>query len=153
MSVNISMQTVSLAVKFKSGNAITVNQFSDDGTPISIDSTQIADGNKTLNGTLVMWVKPTPYTLSFTLIPGSDDDNKLRSELQLRSLGVNPAAPLAIEVDSIVITYPTNLGAKKVTYHDGYLRSGMEAIGSDSEGKASASTYEFAFESITSESK
>ncbi len=143
------MQTVSLAVNFKSGGAITVNQFSDDGTPISIDSTQIADGNKTLNGTLVMWVKPTPYTVSFTLIPGSDDDNKLRTQLRLRSLGVNPSAPLAIEVDSIVITYPTNLGEKKkITYSNGYLRSGMEAIGSDSEGKASASTYEFAFESV-----
>ena len=165
--VDISMGGTTVVVNFADGNKqITLTDFSDEGTPIDISGLQIADGAKNMNGFLVTWTKPSVITVSFTLIPGSDDDFNLRAHLQAqflaggRVMGQGGSLEDAY-ISSMVIKSPAysmlandpNLGTTKncsreFTFKRGRLQSGPTALGSNNEGKASPSTYTFMFEDV-----
>ena len=160
--VDISMGGTRVVVNFANNQSITLMDFSDEGTPIDISGLQIADGAKNMNGYLVTWTKPSVITVSFTLIPGSDDDLALRAHLQAQCLagGRTMSSGGGLEdayISSMVITSPaygasdpalatTKNTSRIFTFSNGRLQSGPTALGSNNEGKASPSTYTFMFE-------
>lgn len=134
-----------------SSNPIT--EFSDEGTPIDIPALEVAAGSMNLNGNLVTWTKPNPINVSFTLIPGSDSDNNLRSFLSAVSIGGKGASVGEAYITSMVLTVPAytngstnNKNDKTFTFTNGRLISGQPAIGSNNDGKSSPSTWTFMFE-------
>lgn len=160
--IDVSMYGTTIAINFYGSPAIKVDEFSDEGTPIEIPGLQIADGSKNLNGALVTWSKPSIPTVSFTLIPGGQDDNKLRTKLQAQALN-GTGNPQEAFISSLVVSVPiwsqsnSNMtgatttarnGYRTWTFHNGRLQSGQAAFGSNNEGKASPSTYTFMFESV-----
>ena len=152
--IDVSMGGTKIEINFAEGGSITVDQFSDEGTPIEIPTAQIADGQKNMNGVLVTWSKPAVYAVSFTLVSGSDDDNKLRAKLRAQSLS-GTHTPAEAFVKTLVIHTPTFSGSstakkdiKTFTFYNGRMQTGQPAIGSNNEGKASPSTYAFMFEGI-----
>ncbi len=163
--VDISMGGSSVTLKFSTGSSLVLTDFSDEGTPIDVSGLQIADGAKNMNGYLVTWTKPSVITVSFTLIPGSDDDLKLRAHLQAQCLagGRTMSAGGGLEdayIATLTLVTPiysggvvanpaeatTVNGFKGFVFSNGRLQSGPCAIGSNNEGKASPSTYTFMFE-------
>ena len=166
--VDISMGGTRVVVKFANNNEVILTDFSDEGTPIDINGLQIADGAKNMNGYLITWTKPSVITVSFTLIPGSDDDIALRAHLQAQCLaGGRTMGGGKLEdayIASLIIYSPaygasnpdlatTKNNARMFTFTNGRLQSGPTALGSNNEGKASPSTYTFMFEDCTYSAK
>lgn len=154
--IDVSMGGSKVEINFAEGGSITINEFSDEGTPIEIPTAEIADGSKNMNGVLVTWAKPAVYMVSFTLIPGGEDDLNLRAKLRAQSLS-GTHTPTNAFIKTLVLHSPTYNGSntaqanknwKTFTFYNGRLRGGLPAIGSNAEGKASPSTYTFMFEGI-----
>lgn len=155
---DISMAGVKVEIKFKSKedassenkklDKITLTQFSDDGDPIATQQAQIADGKRTMNGELVTWSTPVIYGITFTLIPGSNDDRKLRAKLYYHAMRNASAPRLEALVESLVITHYAGDGSdlyESVEFKDGRMREGTPVVGSNADGKALPSTYSFMF--------
>lgn len=157
---DISMAGVKVEIHFKTGDddssnskekkldTITLDQFSDDGDPIATQQSQIADGKRTMNGELVTWSTPVVYGVTFTLIPGSSDDRKLRAKLYYHAMRNASAPRLEALVESLEITHYAGDNSKlyeSVTFKDGRMREGTPVVGSNAEGKALPSTYSFMF--------
>lgn len=159
--IDISMQGAKLSLScpaINAGNIIL--EFSDEGTPIEFPDIEVAGSAMTMNGELVTWTKPTPITWSLTVIPGSNSDVALRNLLYAGHVGGRKGKAIAqdyvhiasatLEVPSAsswgIVTTNSNL---KFTFSQGRLTSGPTAIGSNAEGKMSARTYKFVFESVT----
>ena len=153
------MAGVSVVLKFKYGSdsVIKLTQFSDDGDPIATQPAQIADGKRTMNGELVTWSTPVTYGVTFTLIPGSYDDRRLRAKLRKYAMRDETAPRYNAAIKSLTIKRPGTKGfgdeedianGEEVTFVDGRMREGTPVVGSNSDGKALPSTYSFMFKDI-----
>ena len=153
--IDISMAGAKIVLNSNGLRSGAITEFSDEGTPIDIPALEVAAGNMNLNGKLVTWTKPNPINISFTLIPGSESDNNLRTFLSAVSIGGKGETVGDAYISSMVITVPTYGGentstnqktSKTFTLVNGRLLSGQPAIGSNADGKASPSTWTFMFE-------
>lgn len=154
--IDVSMAGASITIKASGLKSNPITEFSDEGTPIDVPALEVAAGSMNLNGNLVTWTKPAPVQISFTLIPGSESDNDLRSFLRAVHVGGKGKTVGNAYIESMVISVPiaaSNSATNKKTYKsydfkNGRLLSGLPAFGSNSEGKASPSTYTFMFEGV-----
>lgn len=160
--VDISMQGASLVIKnsMLGGAKNVVLEFSDEGTPIDFPDMETVGYAMTMNGDLVTWTKPAPVTFRVTVIPGSSNDAALRRLLYAGHIGGKKGVAIdqnSVHIDTAVLTVPsiTNFGSDigagnmlRFTFHNGRMSGGQPAIGSNAEGKMSARTYNFVFESV-----
>ena len=155
--IDVSMAGASIVINAAGLKSEPITDFADDGTPIEIPNLEVAGGNMNLNGLLVTWTKPAPVNISFTLIPGSVSESRLRAFLASVHIGGKGDTVSNALISTLVLTYPTyfsNNGstnrknAKTVTFSNGRLLSGPPAVGSNNDGKASSTTWNFMFESF-----
>jgi hypothetical protein len=159
--VDISMAGTTISIK-GAKSFVNINEFSDDGTPISVSDIEVAGSAMNLNGVLVTWYKPTPIEVSFSLVPGSPSDIALNNFLRSVSIGGKGSSVAEAAIKSLTITTPTladasgatsQSGAVSYTFTNGRLLRGNPGISSDSEGKAQSRTYTFVFEGVTTNQK
>lgn len=156
------MQGASLTIENSIlGGGNIVLEFSDEGTPIDFPDLETVGYAMTMNGDLVTWTKPAPITFRVTVIPGSENDSKLRRLLYIGHIGGAQGKAIAqsqVYISTATLTVPsiTNHGSGKIgtgdmlrfTFKNGRMSGGQPAIGSNAEGKMSARTYNFVFESV-----
>ncbi len=159
--IDISMQGAKLTLQCGAINAGNiVLEFSDEGTPIEMPDIEVASSAMTMNGELVTWTKPTPITFSITVIPGSASDNALRNLLYAGHVGGRKGKAIQqsyVHINTATLEVPaiytngivSQAGKTTFTFANGRLTSGPMAIGSNAEGKMSARTYKFTFESVS----
>ena len=160
--VDISMQgaKVTLNVPAITGNGNIVLDFSDEGTPIEFPDLEVCGYAMTMNGELVTWTKPSPITWSITVIPGSNSDAALRNLLYAGHVGGKKGNAIAqnfVIISSATLSIPSittngvvsRAGVMNFQFANGRLTSGSPAIGGNAEGKMSARTYKFVFESVS----
>lgn len=158
--IDISFQGARLVMRTQGASGNMVLEFSDEGTPVEFPDLEVCGYAMTLNGELVTWTKPSPVTFTITVIPGSESDMRLRSILYAGHVGGRRGQPVS---QAFVIIQTANLwvpsvysnnsivsgaGGQNFTLSNGRLYSGSPGIGSNAEGKMSAKTYRFVFESI-----
>lgn len=161
--IDLSMQGAKL---YLTGGGLAGNivlEFSDEGTPIDFPDLEVCGYAMTMNGELVTWTKPTPITFTLTVIPGSKSDELLRKLLYAGHVGgrkgkrVSQAVVYLSEAVLEVPSITTNDSAVstsstlKFKFANGRLSGGNPAIGSNAEGKMTARTYRFVFESVSSD--
>ena len=159
--VDISMQGASLTINSPYTQGNVVLEFSDEGTPMEFPDLEVCGYAMTMNGELVTWTKPSPITFRITVIPGSTSDASLRNLLYAGHVGGKKGASISqagVYISTAVLTVPqlTTMsgspianGAKNTfTFSNGRLTGGNPAVGSNAEGKMSARTYNFVFESV-----
>jgi len=161
--IDISMQGATLAIEnsmLSGGKGNIVLEFSDEGTPIDFPDLETVGYAMTMNGDLVTWTKPAPITFRVTVIPGSENDSKLRRLLYAGHIGGakgNKITQSQVYISAATLTVPsiTNYGSDigtgnllRFTFKNGRMTGGQPAIGSNAEGKMSARTYNFVFESV-----
>lgn len=120
---------------------ITLTQFPDDSDPLDSDNVEIAGSGVGLNGDLIVWDKPNAVTMRLSVIPGSEDHEKLN-----RIWEVNRTAKNKLSVQSriqAVVRYPDGTS---VSLMEGAMVSGPALTGGNSEGKLKTPTYGFVFE-------
>ena len=158
--IDISMQGAKLTLScpaISAGNIIL--EFSDEGTPIEFPDIEVCGYAMTMNGELVTWTKPSPITWSLTVIPGTNSDVALRNLLYAGHVGGRKGKAIAqdyvhISTATLEVQSATTYGiisansGLSFTFENGRLSAGPTAIGSNAEGKMSARTYRFVFESL-----
>ena len=136
-----------------------VLEFSDEGTPIEFPDSEVCGYAMTMNGELVTWTKPSPITWSLTVIPGTKSDVALRNLLYAGHVGGRKGKAIDqgyVHISSATLSVPSttsngvisSAGTISFTFENGRLSSGPTAVGSNAEGKMSARTYKFVFESV-----
>lgn len=157
MAVDISMAGANITINGGGLKVENIYEFSDEANPIEIASHQVADSNMNMNGVLVTWTKASAVNVSFSLVPGSPSDKKLKAFLQAVHIGgKNGKLTKEAFIQSMVISVPltnnsgSGLTNKKsvatFTFTEGRLMEGSAAYGSNSDGKMTPSTYTFVFE-------
>ena len=160
--IDISMQGATLTFSNPKLAADIVLEFSDEGTPMEFPDLETCGYSMTMNGELITWTKPAPITFSITVIPGSKSDGALRTLLYIGHVGGKAGRPISqtdVFIASCTLTVPaiTNANSpiigqsvkRKFTFKNGRMTSGRPALGSNAEGKMSANTYRFVFESVS----
>lgn len=158
--IDISFQGAKLSLKTAGASGNIVLEFSDEGTPVEFSDLEVCGYAMTLNGELVTWTKPTPITMSITVIPGSTADKSMRNVLIAGHVGGkkgNAIDQQYVHITSAVLEVPAittngivpSGGTSSFTLSNGRLYSGSPGMGSNAEGKMSAKTYRFVFESIS----
>ena len=162
--IDISFQGAKLTLTTVGASGNIVLEFSDEGTPVEFSDLEVCGYAMTLNGELVTWTKPSPVTMSITVIPGSDSDQRMRNVLIAGHVGGKKGKAIdqqyvhitsaTLEVPSITTNGIVNAAGKQsFTMSNGRLYAGSPGMGSNAEGKMSAKTYRFVFESISMNSK
>lgn len=154
--IDISSNGLRINIKSNGYTVSDISEFTDDGTPVEVPALEVVGSGMSLNGCLVTWTKPNPIGLSFTLIPRTVSDENMRNFLIASHVGGNSTG---LDTDNLIIQtltikYPstsstTDAYTKMATYRNGRLVSGPVAIGSNADGKLTACTYTFVFESCT----
>jgi len=118
-----------------------ITQFADDTDPIDIPSIQVADKAMGVNGDLVWWSKPTPMSVSISVIPGSFSDINLALLLEANRVGKGKIG--ARDIITMNISYPAG---NFIVYQNGAITDGPTASSISSAGRLKSKTYMFAFE-------
>ena len=120
---------------------IIISQFPDDADPITAEPINIAESAMGLNGDLIVWQKAEPIKLSFSVIPGGDDDDNL-AILADNNRVAKGKFPVQDSI-TIVKIFPNG---NTETYANGILMSAPVGTGIASTGRLKTKTYSFAFE-------
>ena len=155
--IDISYAGANVQITAQDGSMtnFTINEFSDEGSPVQISDFDIADGSMNLNGILVTWTKAQAVEFSLTLIPNSEGQRRLGTFLVRHAIGGKGAIPEAF-ISRLLLSIPAAIGvsgtgekgARAFVFMNGRMRSGAPAIGTNSEGKMNAMTYNFVFERV-----
>lgn len=152
MAIDISAVGAKVEIDTGSGTPITITHFSDEGTPFEAADVDVSTNQKNLNGDMISSRTPSVYSVSLTVVAGTDDDINLQKLLQKASLmpgGVTPIDKLIIK--SMILSIPkinNSGGGSKFTYKwtNGRIKSGPTGPSTSAEGRLSARTYTFEFE-------
>lgn len=159
---DVSMQGATLVLSSDLVNGDVVLSFSEEGTPIDFPDMETVGYGMNMNGELITWTKPVPVTFRITLIPGTRSDNALRKLLYASHIGGSNGAAVNIGqvlIKTATLTIPKitiantssaveAAGTLKFTFSNGRMTGGNPAMGSNAEGKMTARTYNFVFESM-----
>lgn len=158
--LDISFQGAKLTLAcdaIRAGNIVL--EFSDEGTPVEFPDMEVVGDAMTLNGELVTWTKPVPVRFNITVIPGSNSDVILRNLLYAGHVGGRKGKAISqtyVHITTATLECPSitsngivsAAGSTNFTFSNGRLSGGPPAIGANAEGKMSARTYKFVFESM-----
>ena len=137
--IDISAQGTLVIIKSKAGSLnLRVNQnFSFDGSPLTAEAMDAADGEVDMNGDLVSWAKYAAVRVSLSFIPNCGEERQLRDMLY-----VSRESGESCKLESITVLYPDKSGVK---YLDGRLMSGSAALDVQAEGRLGSTNYRFTF--------
>lgn len=154
MAIDISAVGAKVVINPSSGSPINITHFSDEGTPFEAGDADVSTNQKNLNGDMISSRTPSVYSVSVTVVPGTDDDlalNKLLQDAALMPGGVTAVQKLWI--DSLILLIPkineSNDKASsgyKYKWSFGRIKSGPTGPSTSAEGRLSARTYTFEFE-------
>lgn len=171
------ISAVGAVVEIKYGDkTITIDEFSDEGTPFDAPDIDVSTNAKNLNGEMISSRTPSVVPFSITVIPGSIADawlhNKLAKSLlmPLGKGGVGTANSNVGDSDYAIITVTipqsfqasgnvsSNAGgnfapAMVYTYTNCRLKSGPTGPSTSAEGRMSARTYQFEAEGVSVSSR
>lgn len=134
-------------------DALTVSEFSDEGTPFDFPDVDVSTNAKNLNGEMISSRTPSVIPFSITVIPGSVADIRLREALA-RAL-IRPANNKPEDVQyirTVTVTMPnvvttsdstTISNRNSVTLKTVRIKSGPTGPSTSSEGRMSPRTYSF----------
>lgn len=154
MAIDISAVGAKVVITPSSGSPIKITHFSDEGTPFEAGDVDVSTNQKNLNGDMISSRTPSVYSVSVTVVPGTDDDlalNKLLQEAALMPGGVTAVKNLWIK--SLILLIPrineSNDAASsghQYKWSFGRIKSGPTGPSTSAEGRLSARTYTFEFE-------
>lgn len=158
--IDISAVGSSVLVKMGSGREIYINEFSDEGTPFECPDVDLSQNEKNLSGQMISSRKVSVYTLSVTVIPGSEADIALTEEAQKAALFHGNIVDIgAIKVGSITLTVPkiytdasgTSNANQYISYTwtNGRMKSAPTGPSTSAEGRLSARTFVFEMEKFS----
>lgn len=142
------------------GTNITIDEFSDEGTPFEAPDIDVSTNAKNLNGTMISSRTPSVYPFSITVIPGSAADIKLQHLLMTNAIMPGNNAPSTANWFQVTIQMPQTVqqgsgGAsvgsynKTVTYTMCRIKSGPTGPSTSADGRMSARTYTFEAEGFS----
>jgi hypothetical protein len=118
-----------------------VTEFADDSDPLEAGQIEIANASSGLNGDLVTFSKPTPLSITLSVIAGSDADVALSilADANRVAFGKNSANDLI----TLTAVYPSGLIS---TLTKGRLINSPSIKSVSSAGRLKSRSYTFAFE-------
>lgn len=137
---------------------ITIDEWSDEGTPFSIGvGTQMTNSKKNINGNMVSSRNPAIVNATISLIPDSEADIEIRELLINGVLTPENAADVAsITVTSLTFTIPKNdksshnpTDVYTITLTNGRFDDPDIGASTNDEGRKQAKNYSFHFESLS----
>lgn len=155
MAIDISAVGAKVVITHSSGGTpIEITHFSDEGTPFEASEVEVSTNQKNLNGDMISSRTPSVYSVSVTVVPGTDDDlalNKLLQEAALMPGGVTAVKKLWITslelwIPRINESNDKALSGHKYKWSSGRIKSGPTGPSTSAEGRLSARTYTFEFE-------
>ena len=152
--IDISTVGAEVRIKFRDGNSIVINQFSDEGTPFECPDVDLSENKKNLNGEMISSRAPTIYPVSVTVIPGSDNDKELIREAHKAALikgSVSRINQIAIEQITIFVPNIDGSGETSATgrtyaFKNGRFKTSPTGPSTSAEGRMAARTYTFEME-------
>lgn len=155
--IDISAVGAVVDIEWENGDAVTITEFSDEGTPFECTDADLSTNQKNLNGQMISSRTPSVYTLSVTVIPNSQDDVFLQKKAQEAALmpgSINPISSLRVK--SIVLSIPNINGSGKATgfgysgtvykWANGRMKTAPTGPSTSADGRMSARTYTFELE-------
>jgi len=127
------------SVTFPIGFELT--SYSDDADPFDIPSIKVRDHAMTMSGRMISWLSPTAIAETFSVVPGTKDDENLSNLLEANRFGYQKIP--ANDVITISKVYPDGT---TVTLQNGVITDGMPARSVNSNGRYKTNSYMFAFE-------
>jgi uncharacterized protein YodC (DUF2158 family) len=154
--IDISFTGGNIIVK-SGGASTTISEFSDEGTPVECNEIEVTGHAVTLNGQVIFWRKPNAYVVAVTVIPMSDNDITLGNMLEMAHVkpGEGGAAPVSKLTASLTINCPkinesgSQSRGNTWSFQNGRIVSGPTGPSTSSEGKMTARTYTFVFETLS----
>lgn len=158
--LDISFTGGYVTVKAPAMGTTTIEEFSDEGSPVEVDEIEVTGHSINLNGTVLRWRKPTAYTVKVTVIPLSENDISLSKLLEAAKVEPTGTGVYAVSVASLNTTLEIAApainksggnasGMRTWTFKEGCIVSGNPGIATDAEGKMQSKTYSFVFEQMT----
>ena len=154
MAIDISAVGAKVVIDHGSGTPITITHFSDEGTPFEAGDVDVSTNQKNLNGDMISSRTPSVYTVSVTVVAGTDDDlalNRLLQEAAIMPGGVTAINKLWIK--SLILLIPrinesNDMASSGYQYKwsFGRIKNGPTGPSTSAEGRLSARTYTFEFE-------
>lgn len=154
MAIDISAVGAKVVITPRSGRPITITHFSDEGTPFEAGDVDVSTNQKNLNGDMISSRTPSVYSVSVTVVPGTDDDLALNKLLQKSA--IMPGGVTAVNnlwIDSLTLLIPrinesNDIASSGYEYKwsFGRIKSGPTGPSTSAEGRLSARTYTFEFE-------
>ena len=153
----VDISAVGSSIQFSGGLNLVVTQFSDEGTPFDSPDVDLSENGKNLNGEMISSRKPSVLTLNISVIPGSDDDRKLKSFARKNLLAKGNVETISsLKIDQAVLTIPAQNESAEgspsrrmiCTFINGRMKTGSMGFSSSSEGRLSSGNYSFEFENI-----
>lgn len=151
----IDISTVGASVEIESGlGTIRITQFSDEGTPFECPDVDLSDNRKNLNGQMISSRTPSVYSVSVTVIPGSEEDLELSRLAQKAALmpgSVSRISDLVIERISLMLPGINGsgegvAGERVFVWTHGRMKTAPTGPSSSAEGRMAARTYTFEME-------
>lgn len=162
------ISTVGAKVVFSNGyfkSPLTVDEFSDEGTPFDSPDVDFSNNQKNLNGEMISSRTPSVYPFSITVIPGSIADQRLteffkKSGLQKGQLtdqsltgaqlycDIEVVIPGIVQVGASAGTSGASTGDRTYGFTNARPKSGPVGPSTSAEGRQSARTFSFEAEGI-----
>lgn len=131
-------------------DGIPITEFMDQENPIDIQDTETSNIEWDCEGKMVRTVKPSAILISVTVIPGSENDKKLR-EIWLRHFSNGGTVNVEDADRAIECTIQTgHSDIESYTFTNGTCVSGAAGVTANGQGKMGGNTYTFAFEQTKS---
>lgn len=152
--IDISAVGAKVVISRDGGKDITITRFSDEGTPFECADVDLSDNKKNLNGEMISSRMPSVYTVSVTVIPGTEEDKELTRLAQMSALMPGSIQPISnIVISEITLTLPEiNQSAESVAggrvfkWKNGRMKSAPTGPSTSAEGRMAARTFSFEME-------
>lgn len=130
---------------------IPIRNFMDDANPLEFPDSEVTSFGVNCNGVMVRHAKPSAVIMSVTVIPGSDEDDKLyKLWISYRVQdGKNKADVWAKGLTASVSVGNTQMKRRSYSFSGGTMISGPGGPSAGAEGKMRGRTYTFAFARVS----
>lgn len=152
--IDISAVGAKVVISHGAGKDITITRFSDEGTPFECADVDLSDNKKNLNGEMISSRTPSVYTVSVTVIPGTEEDKELTRLAQMSALMPGSVQPISkIVINDITLTLPeinesaeSIAGGRVFKWKKGRMKSAPTGPSTSAEGRMAARTFSFEME-------
>lgn len=170
MAKDISAVGAKIVIEYQNGGSdgkprrITIDEFSDEGTPFDAPDIDVSTNAKNLNGEMISSRTPSIYSFSITVIPGTIADAWLHYRLAKDAIQPGNNTPGDVAYCNVTVTIPkivqngesvsSNAGGVvapsiEYTYSNCRIKSGPTGPSTSAEGRLAARTYTFEAEGLS----